>query len=81
MHSVNEWFYFTNGLDKKTCNKIINSAKGKWEESGVNIKECNEWMGENITKIKNIKEDSQGRDFLTFECPECKTTQKSHRVG
>jgi len=39
MHSVNEWFYFTNGLDKKTCNKIINSAKGKWEESGVNIKE------------------------------------------
>ena len=35
-----------------------------------------EWNGD-----KNIKEDSQGRDFLTFECPACKTTQKSHRVG
>ena len=38
MHNTNEWFYFTDGLDKKTCNKIRNSAKGKWEESGVNIK-------------------------------------------
>ena len=38
MYSTNDWFYFTEGLDKKTCNKIRNSAKGKWEESGVNIK-------------------------------------------
>ena len=38
MHSTNEWFYFTAGLDKKTCNKIRNSAKGKWEESVVNTK-------------------------------------------
>jgi len=38
MHNTNEWFYFTDGLDKKTCNKIRNSAKGKWEKSGVNTK-------------------------------------------
>ena len=38
MHSINEWYFFTEGLDKKTCNKIINSAKGKWEESEVDTK-------------------------------------------
>ena len=38
MFSTNEWFYFIKGLDKKTCNKIRNSAKGKWEESGVDTK-------------------------------------------
>ena len=38
MFSTNEWFYFIKGLDKKACNKIRNSAKGKWEESGVNTK-------------------------------------------
>jgi hypothetical protein len=59
-------------------------SKYKWTPQKfivVYCKECNEWMGENITKIKNIEEDLQGRDFLTFECPACKTTQKSHRVG
>ena len=30
--------YFTKGLDKKTCNKIRNSAKGKWKKSVVNVK-------------------------------------------
>ena len=38
MHNTNDWFYFIGALDKKTCNKIRNSAKGKWEESGVNVK-------------------------------------------
>ena len=38
MFNTNEWFYFIEGLDKKTCNKIRNSAKGKWEESGVNVR-------------------------------------------
>ena len=38
MYNTNDWFYFTSALDKKTCNKIRNSAKGKWEESGVNTK-------------------------------------------
>jgi len=38
MYSTNDWFYFTNALDKKTCNKIRNSAKNTWEVSGVNIK-------------------------------------------
>ena len=38
MFSTNQWFYFTDALDKKTCNKIRNSAKGKWEKSSVNTK-------------------------------------------
>ena len=37
MHKTNEWFYFTDGLDKKICNKIRNSAKDKWKESKVDI--------------------------------------------
>jgi len=35
MHNVNEWYYFIDALDKKTCNKIKKSAKGKWSESRV----------------------------------------------
>ena len=38
MYSTNEWFYFTEGLDKKTCNKIRNSTKDKWEKSTINVK-------------------------------------------
>ena len=38
MFNTNEWYYFTGALDKNTCNQIINVAKGKWEESEVNIK-------------------------------------------
>ena len=38
MFSTNDWYYFTEGLDKKTCNKIRNSAKGKWKASEVNTR-------------------------------------------
>ena len=39
MNTVNEWFYFTDGLCKNTCNKIRNVAsKGKWEESSIDTK-------------------------------------------
>ena len=38
MHNTNEWYYFIEGLDKKTCNKIRNSARGRWKESGVDTK-------------------------------------------
>jgi len=36
MFSTNNWFYFIGALDKKTCNKIRNAAKGKWKKSKVN---------------------------------------------
>jgi PKHD-type hydroxylase len=39
MYSTNEWYYFISALDKNTCNKIRNSAKGKWGESAVNVKQ------------------------------------------
>tara|TARA_R110002020_G_C16260999_1_gene770466 strand:- start:132 stop:758 length:627 start_codon:yes stop_codon:yes gene_type:complete len=35
MLSVNEWFYFTECLDKKTCSKIRSTAKKKWKQSTV----------------------------------------------
>ena len=38
MYSVNEFFCIPEGLDKKTCDKIRNLAKGKWKESKVNTK-------------------------------------------
>ena len=39
MHNTNEWFYFIGALDKKTCNKIRNSAKGKCDKSKIDTKE------------------------------------------
>ena len=54
MHSINEWYFFTEGLDKKTCNKIRNSAKGKWEKSGVNVKKGELTVEERITGEKPI---------------------------
>ena len=38
MYCVNEWYYFIEALDKNTCDRIKGSAKGKWEESEVDIK-------------------------------------------
>jgi len=53
MSSTNEWTYFTDGLDKKTCNKIRNSAKGKWDKSVIDIKN-NITVEERITGSKPI---------------------------
>jgi hypothetical protein len=47
----------------------------------VFCEKCDEWMGENETKFENIEEDVQGRDVLTFKCPDCKTKQKSIRIA
>ena len=38
MYSINEYVCILEGLDKKTCNKIRNSAKGKWQQSVVDTK-------------------------------------------
>ena len=54
MYSTNDWFYFTKGLDKKTCNKIRNSAKGKWKESVVNTKKGEPTDEERISGEKLI---------------------------
>ena len=37
MERINDWYYFIDALDKNTCNKIRNSAKGKWKKSEVHI--------------------------------------------
>ena len=53
MFSTNEWFYFIGALDKKTCNKIRNTAKGKWEKSKVDTKK-DITAEERITGAKSI---------------------------
>jgi len=50
-------------------------------EIKVRCKKCAEWIDENETEFVNIEEDFEGRDVLTFICPQCKTKQKSCRVG
>ena len=54
MYSTNEWYYFTEGLDKKTCNKIRNSAKGKWKASEVNTRKNEFSIEERITGSEPI---------------------------
>ena len=54
MHNTNDWFYFTKGLDKKICNKIRNSAKGKWDKSTIDTKEGELTAEERITGEKPI---------------------------
>lgn len=54
----------------------------RWQPTiKVYCKQCKEWMDESKVKFENIEEDIQGKDILYFECPVCKTQQKSHRVG
>ncbi len=43
--------------------------------------ECSEWIDEIDTEFEGIEEDFQGRDLLTFKCPDCKSIQTSYRVG
>lgn len=43
---------------------------------------CNgDRIDERKVEVLNIEEDIQGRDVLTFKCPECKQTHKSLRLG
>ncbi len=51
------------------------------KEIRVYCKKCKKWIDESTAEHLNIEEDIQGRDLLTFKCPECATEQKSFRVG
>ena len=53
----------------------------KYRVIRVYCSRCKEQFDENNVKFLDIAEDFQGRDLLTFECPKCKTTQESLRVG
>ena len=41
---------------------------------------CDDWINELNVKTTNIEEDYEGRDILSFDCPECDHHQKSFRV-
>jgi Zn finger protein HypA/HybF involved in hydrogenase expression len=47
----------------------------------VRCKECDEWKDETTVETLDIEEDFQGRDILTFKCPDCGTKQRSLRLG
>ena len=59
----------------------MSKVKGDYSPIVVFCFKCSEWIAESDTKFKGIEEDFQGRDLLTFVCPDCKTSQKSFRVG
>ena len=39
------------------------------------------WMDEDKVEFRNIEEDFQGADVLTFKCPICGGIEKSRRYG
>ena len=59
----------------------MSKVHGEYSPIVVFCTECSEWISENDTKFEGIEEDFQGRDLLTFKCPDCKTIQKSYRLG
>ena len=46
----------------------------------VFCKECKEWYYEEEVEYRNIEEDMQGADILTFKC-KCGKISKSKRYG
>jgi len=42
---------------------------------------CDEWIDESDITVTNIREDWEGRDVLSFLCPDCDHTQESFRVS
>jgi hypothetical protein len=40
-----------------------------------------EWVPEPTVEVEDIAEDIQGRDILTFTCPQCGEYHQSLRVG
>ena len=70
MNTVNEWFYFTDGLCKNTCNKIRNVAKGKWKESEVYTNKIitdEERITGTPKQISDIDKDSRISDTVWTE--------------
>ena len=40
---------------------------------------CQKWFPETKVIVEDIREDPEGRDNLTFTCPDCHTLQESLR--
>ena len=79
-----EWRRLENGkwvpLDPKMPD-VRHQCNFRRKIISVHCSKCNAWIEEESVEFVNIEEDFQGKDMLTFICPKCKTTQKSHRVG
>ena len=47
----------------------------------VRCSKCKKDFDEKKVEFVGIKEDIQGRDLLTFVCPDCGNTCESYRFG
>jgi hypothetical protein len=56
-------------------------ARSGYRTIWVRCSKCKQDHDERDVEFLNIEEDIQGKDILTFEFPDCKTTQKSYRRG
>src|SRR5659263_551190 len=59
--------------------KTTDEPDAKAPDVKVRCPECDESFSEADVKITDIEEDFRGLDVVDFECPECKTKQRSHR--
>ena len=57
--------------------------KNKYYETPVYVTlSCTgERVDEKTVEFLDISEDIQGRDLITFVCPECKKEHRSYRLG
>ena len=52
-----------------------------WEREVKVMLPCTgDWHLESEVESTNIEEDMEGRDVLTFKCPECGREHQSYRV-
>lgn len=65
-------------MEMKKSKKKQNKKQYKYEpKPKVHCSNCPSWVNVSDVKFLNIEEDIQRVDVMTFECPKCKSTQKS----
>ena len=66
LYFTNEWYIFNKEIDKKTCDKIKNLGKGKWEESSVDTSKVITDEERRTGKKGDYKTDPQARISQVF---------------
>lgn len=60
----------------------MNSGGKEYQPEVYVILSCTgDKISEQDVEFENIEEDMQGRDVLTYKCPECGQSHKSIRLG
>ena len=66
LYFTNEWYIFSEAVDKKTCNKIKRLAQGNWEDAGVDTKKDTTDEERKSGKKGDFKPDSKVRISEVF---------------